>query len=77
MLASTRCDAHWLDQLVDGPADPAAVAGYWSGQPVSGQAPVWEYLLDGQIAIVDREDRERLDALKWRHAPLPNYPPSS
>jgi hypothetical protein len=42
------------------------------GQPVSGQAPAWQYPLDGQIPIVDRDDRERLDSLKSRHAPLPN-----
>jgi hypothetical protein len=58
-LAWTRCDASWLDRVHADPGDTAAVAGYWGGSPL-GDDPLWEYLLEGQIAAADAEALERL-----------------
>jgi hypothetical protein len=58
-LRSCRCDARWLDQVHADPSDADAVAGYWSGAPHRDD-PLWEYLLEGQIAAGDADELERL-----------------
>lgn len=58
-FASFQSDARWLDRVHADPADTEAVAGYWSGSAL-GEGPLWEHLLEGQIASSDHEELERL-----------------
>ena len=58
-LASFRCDARWLDRVHVDPDDAEAVAGYWSAS-AQGDDPLWEHLLEGQIAAADQDELERL-----------------
>lgn len=58
-LLSCRCDARWLDRVQADPDDVEAVAGYWSGVP-RGDDPLWEYLLEGQIAAGEPDELQRL-----------------
>jgi hypothetical protein len=50
-----RTDARWLDDDIG----DEKIAGYWSGSP-RGQAPQWEYLLDGAIECADEGELGRL-----------------
>jgi hypothetical protein len=69
-LTSCRCDAHWLDRVHADPDDADAVAGYWSGEPQDDD-PLWEYLLEGQIAAGNPNELKRL-----REFILINGPPT-
>jgi hypothetical protein len=53
------CDARWLERIDEDVTDAEAIAGYWSGRALYDE-PLWEYLLEGQIASTDSDELERL-----------------
>jgi len=58
-MSSHKCDARWPDRVHANPEDDEAIVGYWSGSPRSDY-PLWEHLLEGQIAAADDDELERL-----------------
>jgi hypothetical protein len=64
----TRCDARWLESLEA--SDEQAVESYWEG--VSTDEPLWEYLIEGQIACTDEDDLERIRAFVQEKGPPPD-----
>src|SRR4051794_10908580 len=54
-------DAHWLGNDLVVPTTEQ-MAGYWSGEPMPGQEPQWEWLVDGVIRCTQPEQFELLRA---------------
>ena len=63
-----RCDARWLDRVYRDPADSEATVGYWSGE-ARDEDPLWESLLEGQIASSNPAELSRLREFVRRFGP--------
>jgi hypothetical protein len=64
-----RADSKWIDEY-ERTKDKVAIENYWEGIPFD-KNPQYEYLLDGQIELLNSEDKEYiLTDYKIRHKEL-------